>query len=173
MKVLFVLIFALFTTIVQAEEIPDGFKGYPWGTSLAEIDSVTLGTFYLADSDMGINMKSFQTPFTTFADCQVLTVFISFTDGELTSALINGDGHELFECLSAYLISTYGPINQLPPQLAKNDDGEAYMFDTDETHVLVTYDVLTNSVFFSLEEGLTPHMQRMNRILEESSDGER
>ena len=159
--------------MVPAKEKPDGFNGYPWGTSLAEIDSATLGSFYLADSSAGLNMTSFQTPDTSFADCQGISCLISFTEGELTSAAITGDGYELFKCLSAYLRKTYGSPNLLPPNLAKSEIGEVKMFDTEETHALLTYDVLTNSVFFSLEEGITPHLHRMNRIFEESGSGDR
>ena len=173
MKTLFILILAHWSGIVQAKEIPDGFNGYSWGTSLAEIDSVTLGTFYLADSASGINMTSFQTPFTTFADCHKLTILISFTEGKLTSAAITGDGYELFECLSAYLRSTYGTPNLLPPNLAKSENGEVKMFDTEETHALLMYDALNKSVFFSLEEGITPHLNRIARIFEKSAGGDR
>ncbi len=173
MKTLFVLILALVAGIVQSKEKPDGFSGYPWGTSLAEIDSATLGTFYLADSAAGIHMTSFQTPKTTFADCHGMTILISFTEGELTSAAITGYGYELFKCLSAYLRKTYGAPNLLPPNVAKSDVAEAKIFDTDETRAVMTYDVESKEVFLSLEEGLTPHMERMNRIFEESVSGDR
>ena len=172
MKTLFILILALISGIVTAKEKPDGFRGYPWGTSLADIDSVTLGSFYLADSTMGINMTSFQTPFTTFADCDSLNILISFTEGELTSAAITGEGYELFKCLAAYLRKTYGVPNLLPPHVAKSDSAEAKIFDTDESRAVLTYDVGSKEVFLSLEEGLTPHMERMNRIFEENSGGD-
>ena len=172
MKTLFILILTLLSVTATAKEKPDGFRGYPWGTSLADIDSVTLGTFNLADSAMGIHMTSFQSPDSVFADCQGVTILISFTEGELTSAAITGKGYELFNCLAAYLRKTYGAPNLLPPHVAKSDSAEAKIFDTDESRAVLTYDVASKEVFLSLEEGLTPHMERMNRIFEENSGGD-
>jgi hypothetical protein len=173
MKILFVLILALWAGIVRAGEIPDGFNGYPWGTSLAEIDSTTLGSFYLADSASGIHMASYQSPDSTFGGCQGVTCLISFTEGELTSVAITGDGYELFECLNTYLHSTYGSSNPLPPNLAKSENGEVKIFDTAETHALLMYDAQNQTVFFSLEEGITPHLNRMAKIFEKSGSGKR
>lgn len=171
-KTICVLILALLSGMVAAKEKPDGFRGYPWGTPWADIDSVTLGTFYLADSTTGIHMTSFRSPDTIFADCHRVTILISFTEGELTSAAITGEGYELFQCLAAYLRKTYGAPNVLPPNVAKSEIGEAKIFDTNKSRAVLTYDVASKEVFLSLEEGLTPHMERMKRIFEENSSSD-
>jgi hypothetical protein len=162
------LLLVVSAPLVAAEEIPNGYNGYRWGTPLAKIDSVTLGTFMHADSSAGIHMTAYKSHYISFDNCSDVSCLVSFTEGYLTSVAITGEGYEMFKCLSASMRASYGTPKKIPTKLESSKDGEVKMFDTYATHVVLSYDTKTNSVFLSLEEGLTPHMERMSRILEKS-----
>ncbi|MFB3909983.1 MAG: hypothetical protein ACE15D_16445 [Candidatus Eisenbacteria bacterium] len=154
---LLLLVFAL--TITDAKEgrtqyTPDGFNGYPWGTSFQSMDSLTLGTPEAPSESGAAGILWFKSRINAVGDCAVDSVKMSFLDGDLSSILASGRGPDLFRCLYGMMTSTWGKPAR------PNADSEMYRFETPQTEGWLIYSHEKGLVVVTLHEATASEFRR-------------
>lgn len=154
MKTASALVLMLWATIVQAKEIPDGFNGYPWGTSYKSMDSISLGQLKSADTSKSGELRSYNSQIKMIGDCKVEAVMLTFLDGDLSTFTLSGEGHDLFRCIYALLLERYGKPKR------PRGESEFYTFDTRSTSVYLAFESSNNAVVATIMESIPSSFER-------------
>jgi hypothetical protein len=141
---------------------PRGFRGFPWGTRLADSSH-----FVLADN--GTHVKGYeakgQPP--TFGDTPVDLLRYVEVDGQFARIMIRYHGKEIHQRVMDYLQQEYGPIDRTPGAITRGA-GQQFNWRGTETEINVTYDATRERGFVFIDSAvLAP---RFNDLITDSSE---
>jgi len=112
---------------------PRGFRGIPWGSSLTELENLTL-------TDSGERVKRYdmkQEPL-TLGEARVDSMRLYTIDGKLARVAIYYRGQSAHGLVLAYLESQFGPIDRTPGSMVRGLN-QQYNWRGTETEINLTY----------------------------------
>lgn len=112
---------------------PQGFRGIPWGSSLTELENLTL-------TDSGERVKRYdmkQEPL-TLGEASVDSMRLYTIDGKFARVAIYYRGQSVHKLVLAYLESKFGPIDRAPGSMVRGLN-QQYNWRGSETEINLTY----------------------------------
>ena len=112
---------------------PQGFRGIPWGSSLTDLENLTL-------TDSGARVKRYdmkQEPL-TLGEARVDSMRLYTIDGKLARVAIYYRGQSAHTHVLAYLESQFGPIDRAPGSMVRGLN-QQYNWRGTETEINLTY----------------------------------
>jgi len=112
---------------------PQGFRGIPWGSSLTDLENLTL-------TDSGARVKRYdmkQEPL-TLGEARVDSMRLYTIDGKLARVAIYYRGQSVHTHVLAYLESQFGPIDRTPGSMVRGLN-QQYNWRGTETEINLTY----------------------------------
>lgn len=112
---------------------PQGFRGIPWGSSLTDLENLTL-------TDSGERVKRYdmkQEPL-TLGEARVDSMRLYTIDGKFARAAIYYRGQSVHNLVVAYLESKFGPIDRAPGSMVRGLN-QQYNWRGTDTEINLTY----------------------------------